>query len=296
MNLLEFQNQFASEQDCIDYLIEVRWPKGWFCQHCQCKEHWYLPTRRYFECKQCRKQQSVTSETMFHRSHSPLLEWFWAIFLMCQSKKGISTLELQRLLGAKDYRRVAHMQGRIREAMENRESLYQLEGFAEVDESFFGGSRPGGKKGRGAKEDKAVVLVSASVNEANELQFAKMKVIGDTQGTTLVGAVKEVVKPGSIVKTDGWDGYNDLSRQGYPHYAKVMRFPEQNQEHLPWAHILISNAKRFILGTHHSVTREKLQGYLNEFCYRLNRRFFNVKIFERMILASVSYNPCIIRS
>jgi transposase-like protein len=214
---------------------------------------------------------------------------------MCQSKKGISTLELQRLLGAKDYRRVAQMQDRIREAMENRENLYQLEGFAEVDESFFGGSRPGGKKGRGAKEDKAVVLVCASVNAENELQYAKMKVIEDTQGATLVEAVKGVVKPGSIVKTDGWDGYNDLSRQGYPHYAKVMRFPEQNQEHLPWVHILISNAKRFILGTHHSVSREKLQGYLNEFCYRLNRRAFNVKIFERMLLASVSYNPCAIR-
>jgi transposase-like protein len=292
MKLLAFQERFSTEEACVEYLVQVRWPQGYVCPACGGKEHWYKKERRTFDCKACRKQYSVTSETMFHKTQSDLREWFWTIYLMCQSKKGISTLELQRLLGAPDYRRVEHMQNRIRQAMENREGLYSLEGFVEVDEGFFGGKRSGGKRGKGSP-GKTQVLVQASVDGDRNLQYAKMTVIQDGQGDTIRKQVQATVEKSSTLYTDGNPAYTKLSRQGYSHLPKVMRFPEDCSQHLPWVHILISNAKRFILGTHHSV--QNLQHYLHEFCYRLNRRNFGTAIFSRFLLAAVSYNPQPIR-
>ena len=295
MNLLEFQQQFPTEEACIAYLIQKRWPEGYRCVRCSHDSAWYLAKRHTYDCKACRKTYSVTADTLFHKTHGALQEWFWAIFLMSQSKKGISTLELQRLLGASDYRRVAHMQQRIRQAMQARENLYQLEGFIEVDESFFGGSFPGGKRGKGS-ENKTQVLVQASVGLEQQLQYAKMTVIENGKAKTLEKTLQQKTKPGSCLLSDGNPSYNQMHNRGFVHYAKTMRFPEQNDEHLPWVHILIANAKRFILGTHHSVRSENLQAYLDEFCYRLNRRGFYTGIFERLFQASLSFNPCLLRA
>jgi len=92
MNLLEFQEKFSTEEDCEQYLIEKRWPDGYVCESCGCVEAWYWEHTRCFECKACRMQRSITSGTMFHRTRTPLREWFLAIYLMTESKKGISRL------------------------------------------------------------------------------------------------------------------------------------------------------------------------------------------------------------
>ncbi len=149
MNLMEFQDRFATEEACQKHIISKRWPDGYVCEKCGDKDAWYWDQRRSFECKTCRTQKSITAGTLFHRSQTPLREWFLALYLMTESKKGISGLELQHHLGAKDERRIYDMQRKIREAMTRREARYQLEGFVEIDESFFSGVNPGGKPGRG---------------------------------------------------------------------------------------------------------------------------------------------------
>jgi transposase-like protein len=209
---------------------------------------------------------------------------------MTTSKKGISALELQRLLGAPYYQRVHHMKQRIQEAMEARESLYQLNTFVEVDEAFFGGSRTGVKGGRGSNH-LTTVQVSVAVGENDRPTYAKMKVIPDTTATTLTNTVLEHIEPGSIVVTDGWQGYNRLEEYGYTHLPCSTPTPKEAQLYLPWVHILISNAKRFILGTHHAVQPQNLQRYLNEFCYRFNRRFFNNNLFQRALYAATLFKP-----
>lgn len=219
MKLLAFQEQFATEQDCRDYLIKVRWPQGYRCVACGHGEAWYLPARHTFDCKKCRKTYSVTADTIFHKTHTPLREWFWAIFLMVQSKKGISTLELQRLLGAPYYDKVFRMQERIRQAMEARENLYHLEGFVEVDEAFFGGHRRGGKRGKGS-ENKTQVLVQASIDEDRELQYAKMTVIPNGESNTLVSALQKTTLPLTTLYSDGNPAYNPLYKRG------MATFPE----------------------------------------------------------------------
>src|SRR5436190_5730157 len=98
LNLLEFQSKFPDEASCELHLIASRWPEGFVCSGCRSKECWYFGKRRTFQCKQCKRQESITANTMFHRSRTPLREWFLAIYLICESKKGVSGLALARHL------------------------------------------------------------------------------------------------------------------------------------------------------------------------------------------------------
>lgn len=120
MGLLEFQDKFPTEQICLDYLIKMRWPEGVKCLQCADSKFDYIRTRRAFECRGCRKQIYVTANTIFHKSRVPLRKWFWAIFLMATSKKGISMLYLQKQLGIKTYRTAWLMGHKIRQAKHRR--------------------------------------------------------------------------------------------------------------------------------------------------------------------------------
>src|SRR3972149_3541595 len=95
-NLLEFQEMFATEEACRKYLLSLRWPEGFVCPRCGGREAYDPPTRRLYQCKSCAYQVSPTAGTVMHRTRLPLLKWFWAIYLVGRSKRGISALELSR--------------------------------------------------------------------------------------------------------------------------------------------------------------------------------------------------------
>jgi transposase-like protein len=284
LNLLAFQAKFPDEAACENHLIQVRWPEGFICGHCQSKAAWYIQSRRTFQCKQCRRQESITANTMFHRSRTALQEWFLAIYLVCESKKGISGLALARHLGMKDERRAYTLKGHIQNAMTERNNRYLLEGFVEVDEAFFGGKTHG--QGTGSV-GKTAVLVAVSVNEQDTPDFVRFKVIDNTKGETVEAAAKTLIAASCHVVTDGHTSHNHFSEIFQEHIPCPLEKPEQSREYLPWVHILISNAKRFILGTHHSV--QHLQNYLEEFSWRFNRRFGN--LFDRMLVSALNYRP-----
>lgn len=295
MDLLEFQEKFSTEEDCIAYLIEQRWPDGYVCEECGGTEAGYHTGHRRFQCKYCYRQKSITADTMFHRSHTPLKEWFLAIYLMSQSKKGISSLELQQHLGAKDERRIARMQSLIRQAMGSREACYKLTGFIHVDDTLFGGksNRLDGKTGF---ENKVRVQVNLSFDEKTDKpKYLKMKVVSDGEKETATQAMKQSVIPGSTVWSDGGTNYQDLSKEGYKHVDFVIQDPSDCETHFKWINTVIGNAKRFILGTHHSVSPERLQEYLDEFCYRFNRRTFGSQIFPRVISIALLFIPMYLR-
>ena len=133
----------------------MRWPNGFVCPHCEHGEAWYFKTRKILECKNCRTETSVTAGTIFHKTRTPLLKWYWLIYRMATDKVGTSVAEMQRLLEIKDYKTAWLMGHKIRKAMADRDSRYTLAGLVEMDESFFG---PGGHiRGRGS-ENKSTVL------------------------------------------------------------------------------------------------------------------------------------------
>lgn len=295
MDLLEFQEKFLTEEDCIAYLIEQRWPDGYVCEGCGGTEVGYHTGHRRFQCKYCYRQKSITADTMFHRSQTPLKEWFLAIYLMSQSKKGISSLELQQHLGAKDERRIAHMQSLIRQAMGSREACYKLTGFVHVDDTLFGGksNRHNGKTGF---ENKVRVQVNLFIDEKTDKpKYLKLKVVGDGSKETATKTLKQCVIPGITVWSDGGTNYQQLSEEGYKHVEFVIQDPSDCETHFKWLNTVIGNAKRFVLGTHHSVSPERLQEYLDEFCYRFNRRTFGSQIFSRAVSMALLFIPIYLR-
>ena len=279
MNLLEFNQTFVGEDACEQYLIDTIWPEGFVCSGCESKDAWYIRARRTFECSQCNRQQSITTGTMFESSQTPLYEWFLAIYLVCESKKGISKEELARHLGMKDVRRAARLKQRIQEAMAERNSRYLLDGFVEWDEAVF--------KEAGDSLDVAVAVSVESQEDSSRPKYVRFQVLENMTSNTLESVAETVVSKSSDVCTDGHPSHNGFDQVFNEHIRCVQSHPSDAGEYLPWVHILISNAKRFIDGTHHSVNR--LQGYLDEFTWRFNRRFCN--LFHRMIVASVNYRP-----
>ena len=285
MGLMEFQRRFRTEAACRKHLFKLRWPDGFRCPRCGHRECFDLPVRKLYQCKSCGYQTSVTAGTVMHRTRTPLRKWFWAIWLEANDKRGLSALQLSKKLKVSYY--VAWtMLHKIRQAMSDRNDLYTLRGIIEVDESFYGGKRQGGdKRGRGA--DKAVVMIEASTFEGDEggrgLGFARMRVIERADAATVAEALAADVAPGQEIVTDGWPSYNVVGRMGHEHVREVSGKGADGA--LKWVHVLASNSKAFLLGTFHGIGRRHLQRYLDEYCYRFNRRLWEDEIFDRLVTA-----------
>jgi hypothetical protein len=153
----------------------------------------------------------------------------------------------------------------------------------ELDEGFVGG-----KRGRGAP-GKTIVAVSAQQTPGGGLANAHMQVVDDATADSLVGAAWTTIEVGSAVRTDGHRGYLDLAGAGYDHQGRVLPTGPDIDDWLPWSHIVLSNFKRWTLGTFHGVSPHHLQAYLDEFCYRLNRRGDRHDLFRRILNRCVLY-------
>ncbi len=285
MGLMEFQRRFRTEAACRKHLFKLRWPDGFRCPRCGHDECFDLPHRKLHQCKSCGHQTSVTAGTVMHRTRTPLRKWFWAIFLAAGDKRGLSALQLSKKLGVSYY--VAWtMLHKVRQAMADRNQRYQLRGVIEIDESFYGGKKEGGDK-RGRGTSKAPVMIEASTFEGGKggrsLGFARMRVVERVDGATVAGVIGEDIAAGQKIVTDGWASYNAVQRLGHEHVREVSG--KGANAALSWIHILASNSKAFLLGTFHGVGRKHLQSYLDEFCYRFNRRRWEGELFDRLITA-----------
>ena len=106
LNLVEFQRKFATEEACVEHLFKLRWPKGYPCPRCGHGSYCFHSMRRLYQCSKCKYQVSVTAGTIFHKTRTPLVNWFWMIFMMARQKSGLSMLSCQRMLGIKTYKTV----------------------------------------------------------------------------------------------------------------------------------------------------------------------------------------------
>jgi transposase-like protein len=282
-SLIQFQEHFSSEEACVKYLYQIRWPDGWVCPKCQSKKCYYIGHRRVYECSQCRYQASVTAGTIFHRTRTPLHIWFLAAFLVTADKRGFSALGLSKMLGVSQKRAWLMLQ-KTRKAMANREERYQLAGLIELDESFFGATKEGGSRGRGTAKTK--VLVGLSLNHLGYPCYLRFKVLPRINRNTLDPVIEKLIIPGATIKTDGLRSYMSLSQKGYQH-ERILANQTHILESMRWLHTMVSNAKALIGGTFHGLDSKYLQSYLDEFSYRFNRRHMLDRIFERCIVAMV---------
>lgn len=284
--LIEFMEAYRSEEDCRATLFRHRWPRGFSCPRCGNGDFYAIEDRGTYECRACRHQTSLTAGTVLHRTRTPLVKWFLAIYLLSSTKKAFPAAELSRQLGL-SHHTAWLMRRKIVAAMTETSEAPLLGGVVEVDESFIGGYEKG-VRGRGSKK-KSMVAVFAEEGVDGSLALAHMRIIPDATRVTLHASVTAMVAPGSVVKTDGHTSYWGLKDLGYVHENKVSRLPDDPCGHLPWVHTVVSNLKRWILGTFHGVSGKHLQSYLDEFCYRLNRRFDRGDLFRRVLNRCASF-------
>lgn len=286
LSLLDFQAKYRTEDDCREYLFQIRWPNGFYCFDCGHTECYYIRTRKVYQCKQCRKQHSLLSGTIFQETHIPLMKWFWAIYLVSRDKRGISAIGLKNAINV-SYPTAWSLLHKIRHAMAVKDQDYILQGLIVIDDAFFGGVVEGKKRGRGTEKTKVLVAVSL-VNE--KPQFAKISVIENMKKETITKTVNKMVEDGSILRSDAHKTIVNLDN--YKHEVVVASKDKPlARERLRWVNTIISNAKANILGTYHGLPKKYLQRYLDEYCYRLNRRFCEKSIFENLLNACLQCEP-----
>jgi len=268
-NEMDFEKMFPDEECCVNYLFEQRWPKGFVCPKCKNHGHWELQGY-VFECSNCHTQTSITAGTVMHKTRKPLKMWFKAFWWYSNNKTGISALELKRLLGLNSYQTAWSWLQKIR-SNSIRIDREKLSGNVEIDETFIGGRDIGGKRGRGSKKVAVAVAVEKIGRKTGRI---RLSVMDDCSGDCIQSFVKENVLYGSNVITDGWPSYEKLSTQGYTHSPrKIKKNKKDAASLLPGVHIVASLIKRFLLGTYQAkFARKHLQKYLDEYCFRYNRR------------------------
>jgi len=288
---LDFEERFATEQACLDYLAKLRWSEGFVCPRCLHASAWMVNRQRRM-CTKCLYPVSVTAGTIFHDTRKPLRLWFRAVWHVTSQKHGASALGLQRVLGLGSYVTAWSWLHKLRRAMV-RPGREALSGCVEVDETYVGGLAEG-KRGRGSQK-KALVVIAAEEDGAG-IGRIRMARIPDASAPVLEGFVVQAVVAGSQVHTDGWDGYNGLSGRGYRHDISVLRGQgkEAATQLLPRVHRVAALLKRWLLGTHQGAVRaEHLDYYLDEFTFRFNRRTSRLrgKLFYRLLQQAVQIGP-----
>lgn len=272
----EFERRFRTDDACLRYLAEIRWPNVFACPRCGGAKTWKTQ-RGLLQCKECGKQTSVTAGTIFHGTRKPLHLWFRAMWHITNQKYGANALGMQRLLEFTRYETAWQWLHKLRRAMV-RPSRDQMSGCLQVDETYLGGKRKPGKRGRGA-EGKALVAVAVEDQGPKRIGRIRLMHIPDASAESLENFIVTMIRPGSIVKTDDWSGYSGIDALGYE--RKVLNSKEL---HLP--HLVASLLKRWILGTYQgSVRHTHLAYYLDEFTFRFNRRksASRGKLFYRLV-------------
>lgn len=290
-SLLEFEARFATDDACRQYLAALRWPEGFTCPACGAGEAWSTG-RGLWMCRACGRQASVTAGTIFQDARTPLTLWFRAIWWVVGQKNGASALGLQQTLGLGSYRTAWTWLHKLRRAMV-RPGREPLSGSVEVDETLVGGTEPGGGR-RHLGQKKALVVIAAEVR-GRAVGRIRMQRVASAAAADVLPFVQEAVAPGSIVITDGLQTYVGLPEKGYQHERRVVLGSGESAEAvLPRVHRVASLLKRWLLGTHQgAVSREHLDYYLDEFCFRFNRRAsrHRGKLFYRLVQQTVAVEP-----
>ena len=294
-SLGEFQAWFASDADCLDYLEWLRWPDGFVCPHCENPGGWRVADGS-FKCAGCKAQTALTAGTLFDRRRTPLTVWFAVCWQFATAKDGVSALAVKRTLQIGSYQTAWAMLHRLRSVLV-RPGRELMSGTVEVDETYIGGEEAGLAGGR-AKGKKALVVVAVEVRPPKGFGRCRMQIIPDASGRTLHGFITDTIAPGATVITDGWSGYLGINALGYHHDRRSQRAARARGEDidglLPGVHRIASLARRWLLSTHQgAVEIDHLPGYLNEFCFRFNRRRSSSRglVFLRVLQLAVGHDP-----
>ncbi len=303
MNIFSFGVQFTDEKSCRLHFKKQRDIQGVICKRCQGRDHYWLINKWSYQCKSCNSRTSLRSGTIMESSKLSFMIWYKTIFLLSTTKKGFSSKEIQRQLGLKRYEPVWAMVHKLRKAMGQRDDRYTLEGMIEMDEGYFTieasqQAHKTQKAGRGSKtKSNVMVMAESTVLEdidtgkvEKQCRYFKAKVLTNHKADQTDDMLQSAIDDDqTIVFTDQSTSYVNIADYVEIHMSEKSN-EQTTKETLKWVHIAISNAKRNFVGTYHKIKAKYLQLYLNEFVYKLNRRYFGEKIFDRLVIASITAN------
>jgi len=304
MRLLTFFDEFSTEEACKLHFKAMRDKQGIVCNRCQCKKHYWLQNEWKYQCASCSYRTSLKKGTMMEHSKLKFRTWYAIMMLMTATKKGFSASEIQRQLGKKRYEPIWRAMHKLRAAMGQRDDLYVLEDMIELDDAFFETETSENqknklKRGRGSrKQTKALVAVESTPLEdintglqTSSCRFFKMKVCDSFMAEHNDEIITAIIGENAVVTTDKSTSYVNISNYVEVHVTEKST-KETTKNALKWAHVAISNAKRTFLGIYHKIKAKYLQAYLDEFIYKLNRRYFGENLFQRLVIAlSSSHLP-----
>lgn len=278
-----FYKRFDSDDSCYSYLSEIKWSgNSYVCKKCG-NTHYCKGRSPYSRrCTRCKYDESVTSGTMFDKCKFPLLLAFHIAFKICTKKKGMSSLELSEEYGLRQ-KTCWEFKWKIQQAMKSS-GKHPLTGEVHVDEFYVGGEEEG-IIGRNTKGKKKLVIVALEIVKGG-VGRAYAQVIDDASATSFRPFFEKYISKDATIVTDEWNGYKPLMRD----YNIEQRRSDDGKA-FPQMHIHIMNIKGWLRGIHHHCSKERMQGYLDEYHFRFNRRVHMDTIFDALTRRMVSNQP-----
>ena len=283
ITISSFNKYFKSEDDCRQYLFDLKWKAGYQCRKCSCNKSGKGKTRFHLRCNQCGYDESVTAHTIFHKIKIPLLKVFGIMFRITVRKKGMTTVELANEYGI-NQKSSWLLKRKTQEAMKSS-GVHLLTGHVEVDELMIGGIEEG-KRGRSKGDKKLVVLAVEKVKDDK---------IGRAYATTIENAgaksfrsffEKHIDSDNAQIKTDGWRGYWPLENE-----FEIKQKPSDKGKNFKELHVVIMNLKGWLRGIHHKCSEKFMNGYLDEFFFKFNRRNHLSTIWHKLTVRMMEHVP-----
>lgn len=284
VNSIRFYKQFPDEKSCYGYMAAIKWKDGYVCKKCS-HTNYYAGRKPYsLRCTRCKYDESPTSGTMFEKCKFSLHVAFHLVFKISTKKKGMSSLKLSHEF---DLRRKTcwEFKRKIQQAMHS--SMKQpLTSTVHVDE-FFVGEYEEVLPGHSSESRKRLVVVALEILGKGGVSRAYAKVIDHASGNEFKPFFKDYISLEAHVVTDEWKGYLPLKKE----YVYLEQKPSGKENSFPELHIHIMNIQGWLRGIHHHCSKEHLQGYLDEYHYRHNRRNHMDTIFDNLIVRMIEYDP-----
>jgi hypothetical protein len=283
LNSIKFTLRFYQDEACYKYLADIKWENGYFCKKCGSTAFYQGVKPHSRRCLKCKYDESPTSRTMFDKCKIPIHIAFHIAFRLCTKKKGMSSLELssefeQRPMTCWEFK------WKVQQAMQSSLN-YPLTGEVHVDECFIGGEEEQ-KQGR-SKGKKKLVIVALEKLPFNRVGRAYAQIIENGSSASFRPFFEAHISKDAEVITDEWTGYSPLMKD----YPKLKQIPSNRGKNQPDMHIHIMNLKGWLRGIHHHCSKDRLQGYLEEYHFRYNRRNNMDTIFDTLIKRMVRYEP-----
>ena len=284
VNSIKFNRYFQCDEDCYRYLSDIKWSLHDFrCKRCGYTKYGKGKKPYSRRCTKCNYDESPTAGTMFDKCKFSLLVAFHIAFKISTKKKGMSSEELSNEFELRQ-KTCWEFKWKIQQAMQSS-GHYPLKGEVHVDEFYVGGEEEGGKRGRG-KGKKRLVIVALEIVKGG-FGRAYAATIKDASSASFKPFFEKYIDKDAEVVTDEWAGYIPLKST----YKKLEQVPSNKGKGFPELHIHIMNIKTWLRGIHHHCSEEWLQGYLDEYHFRFNRRNNMETIFDVLIRRMVQYEP-----